>query len=91
MPFGVLAYREPRFGGVFFFLEPLFVWDRIRAGTSCPGHRQVFPRTHFLRIVWGIILRDADPIMTLPDIWPLLVFFAVMITLATVRFRKRLD
>jgi len=29
--------------------------------------------------------------MTLPDIWPLLVFFAVMITLATVRFRKRLD
>jgi ABC-2 type transport system permease protein len=52
---------------------------------------EVFPLTHFLRIVRGIILRDADLRLMWPDIWPLLVFFAVMMTLATMRFRKRLD
>jgi ABC-2 type transport system permease protein len=52
---------------------------------------EIFPLTHFLRIVRGIILRDADLMMMWPDIWPLLVFFVVMMTLATVRFRKSLD
>jgi ABC-2 type transport system permease protein len=52
---------------------------------------EIFPLTHFLRIVRGIILRGADLSLMWPEIWPLLVFFAVMMTLATVRFRKRLD
>jgi ABC-2 type transport system permease protein len=52
---------------------------------------EVFPLTHFLRIVRGIILRDADLMLMWGDIWPLLVFFAVVMTMATLRFRKRLD
>jgi len=52
---------------------------------------EIFPLTHFLRIVRGIILRDADLGLLWPEIWPLLVFFVVVITLATARFRKRLD
>jgi ABC-2 type transport system permease protein len=52
---------------------------------------EIFPLTHFLRIVRGIILRDANLTLMWPDIWPLLVFFVVMMTLATVRFRKSLD
>lgn len=52
---------------------------------------EIFPLTHFLRIVRGIILRDADLGLMWPEIWPLLVFFVVVMTLATVRFRKRLD
>ncbi len=52
---------------------------------------ELFPLTHFLRVVRGIILRGA----TLPDLrgelWPLALFFALTLTLAVLRFRKRLD
>ncbi len=48
---------------------------------------ELFPLTHFIRVVRGILLRGAD----LRDVWPLAVFFVVMMSLAVVRFRKRLD
>jgi len=52
---------------------------------------EIFPLTHFLRIVRGILLRAAD----LPDmsfqIWPLAVFFLIAMSLAVLRFQKRLD
>ena len=52
---------------------------------------ELFPLTHFIRIIRGILLRGA----TLPEVWPdlrpLIIFFLVMITLAVARFRKRLD
>jgi ABC-2 type transport system permease protein len=52
---------------------------------------EVFPLTHFLRIVRGVVLRDADLVMLTADIWPLMAFFVVVMGLATMRFRKRLD
>jgi ABC-2 type transport system permease protein len=52
---------------------------------------EVFPLTHFLRIVRGIVLRDATLSMLTNEIWPLVLFFVVVMALATVRFRKRLD
>tara|TARA_B100000315_G_C14559971_1_gene580018 strand:- start:640 stop:1752 length:1113 start_codon:yes stop_codon:yes gene_type:complete len=52
---------------------------------------EVFPLTHFLRIVRGIVLRDAELSMLTPDIWPLAAFFIVGMTVATFRFRKRLE
>jgi ABC-2 type transport system permease protein len=52
---------------------------------------QFMPVTHFLRILRGIVLRDATASEVWPDIWPLLVIFLVLITLAVLRFRKRLD
>jgi ABC-2 type transport system permease protein len=52
---------------------------------------EFFPLTHFLRIVRGIILKDASLSMLTADLWPLAVFFLVMMTLATMRFRKTLD
>ena len=52
---------------------------------------ELFPLTHFLRIVRGILLRGAGVQEQWPQIWPLLVFFLVMMTLAVLRFRKRLD
>jgi ABC-2 type transport system permease protein len=51
----------------------------------------VLPLTHFLRIVRGIILRGATLGDVWPDIWPLLLFFSVAISLSILRFRKRLD
>jgi len=52
---------------------------------------EVLPLTHFLRIVRGIILRGATLQDVLPDVVPLLVFFAVALALAIARFSKRLD
>jgi ABC-2 type transport system permease protein len=52
---------------------------------------ELFPLTHFLRIIRGIVLRGADLGQVVPDIWPLLLFFAATMSLATLRFRKRLD
>ncbi|MCB1694050.1 MAG: ABC transporter permease [Pseudomonadales bacterium] len=52
---------------------------------------EVFPLTHFLRIVRGIILRGAELGEMWHHMWPLAVFFAVMMSLAVLRFRKRLD
>lgn len=52
---------------------------------------ELFPLTHFLRIVRGIVLRDGDLPMLWQDVWPLGLFFLVFMFLATLRFRKRLD
>ena len=52
---------------------------------------EVFPLTHFLRIVRGIILRDASLASLSAELWPLALFFVVVMLLATSRFRKRLD
>ncbi len=52
---------------------------------------ELFPLTHFLRIVRGIVLRDATLSMLTMELWPLAVFFVVVILLASKRFQKRLD
>ncbi|MEJ2088359.1 MAG: ABC transporter permease [Gammaproteobacteria bacterium] len=52
---------------------------------------ELFPLTHFLRIVRGVMLRQADLELMWQDVWPLLAFFLVFLMLATLRFRKRLD
>jgi len=52
---------------------------------------QVLPLTHFNVIIRGIVLRGAD----LPEVWlqllKLAAFLAVMLVVAAVRFKKRLD
>lgn len=52
---------------------------------------EVFPLTHFVRIIRGIMLRGASLPEVSPDLWPLGAFFAITMALATLRFRKRLD
>ena len=52
---------------------------------------ELFPLTHFLRIVRGVVLRGADVALLWEDVWPLIAFFVVFLMLATLRFRKRLD
>lgn len=51
---------------------------------------QIFPLTHMLRLVRGILLRGAGIGELLPSLWPLGLFFLVTATLAITRFRKRL-
>ena len=52
---------------------------------------QVFPLTHFLRIVRGVMLKGADFHALWPSIWPLLVFIAVAMSVAMLRYRSTLD
>jgi ABC-2 type transport system permease protein len=52
---------------------------------------EIFPLTHFLRLIRGLMLREA----TLAEMWPSLValgvFVVVVMGIAAMRFRKRLD
>ena len=51
----------------------------------------LLPITYFLRIVRGIVLKGIGLAELWPDIWPLVVFGAVIFTLSVLRFRKSLD
>ncbi|WP_449467223.1 ABC transporter permease [Stenotrophomonas humi] len=52
---------------------------------------EVLPLTHFLRLIRGVMLRGASLWELWPDALALVVFSAVMMTGAILRFRKRLD
>jgi ABC-2 type transport system permease protein len=52
---------------------------------------EVLPLTHFVRLIRGIVLRGAELGELMPEIRALIVFFVVSLTLAILRFRKRLD
>ncbi len=52
---------------------------------------QIFPLTHFLRIVRSVMLKGSDFHAMWPNIWPLLVFIVVAMTVAMMRYRSTLD
>lgn len=52
---------------------------------------ELLPLTHFIRLVRGVMLRGAALDGMWPDVWPLLLFFAVTMSLAVLKFHKRLD
>jgi ABC-2 type transport system permease protein len=52
---------------------------------------EVLPLTHFLRLIRGIMLRGAPLGELWPDVGALAAFTTVMMTVAILRFRKRLD
>jgi len=52
---------------------------------------ELFPLTHFLRIVRGVVLREADLVLLWQDVWPLVAAFILFLVIATLRFEKRLD
>ncbi len=52
---------------------------------------EFFPLTHFIRMIRAIILRAADIGDLLPDLFALLAFMIITMSLAVLRFSKRLD
>jgi len=80
---------------VFFFLPSMLLSGFMFPFDGMPRPAQllaeVLPLTHFLRIVRGILLRGASLGELRGEVAPLLAFFAVTMTLAILRFRKRLD
>ncbi len=67
----------------------MFPFDGMPRGAQLLA--ETFPLTHMLRIVRAIILRGADLEAVRPEIVPLLLFFAILMALSILRFRKRLD
>lgn len=55
------------------------------------GIAEILPLTHFVRLVRGIVLRGAGLFDLVAQIYALVAFFVVTMTLSVIRFRKRLD
>lgn len=49
------------------------------------------PLTHFLRIVRGILLKGNGLLEIGPELWPLLLFLAIAMTIGVKRYRQTLD
>ena len=52
---------------------------------------QIFPLTHFLRIVRGVMLKDTSLAQLQPPLLALCIFTAAAVTVALLRYRRTLD
>ena len=52
---------------------------------------EMFPATHFMRMIRGLVLRDASLLDLHRDVLWMLGFFIVGLFVAALRFKKRLD
>ncbi|EGF89216.1 ABC-2 type transporter family protein [Asticcacaulis biprosthecium C19] len=79
----------------FFFLPSLLLSGFMFPFRGMPEWAQaigqIFPLTHFLRIVRSVMLKGSDFAAMWPNIWPLLVFIAVATAVAMKRYRSTLD
>ena len=67
----------------------MFPFDGMPVAAQWIG--EVLPTTHFIRLTRGIMLRDASLPELGPDLIYLVGFTAVTLTIAALRFTKRLD
>ena len=79
----------------FFFLPSLLLSGYMFPFRGMPGWAQdigeCLPLTHFLRIVRGILLKGNGLAEVAPEIWPILLFVVVMLTIGIKRYRQTLD
>jgi ABC-2 type transport system permease protein len=79
----------------FFFLPSLLLSGYMFPFRGMPGWAQdigeCLPLTHFLRVVRGILLKGNGLAETAPDLWPIALFFAVMLVVGIKRYRQTLD
>jgi ABC-2 type transport system permease protein len=79
----------------FFFLPSLLLSGFMFPYRGMPEWAQVlgeiFPLTHFLRIVRGILLKGNGWLEIYPEVWPLGVFLLVAASIALMRYRETLD
>jgi ABC-2 type transport system permease protein len=79
----------------FFFLPSLLLSGFMFPFRGMPAWAQalgeVFPLTHFLRIVRGVLLKGNGVSETLPHVVPIAAFLVVVATIALFRYRRTLD
>jgi len=80
---------------MFFFLPSILLSGFMFPFRGMPVWAQYIgsclPNTHFLRIVRGILLKGNGLAEIAPEIWPLLLFVAVAMTIGVKRYRQTLD
>jgi len=80
---------------MFFFLPSLLLSGYMFPFRGMPGWAQAIgeclPLTHFLRIVRGILLKGNGIAEVAPDLWPIALFFVVMVAIGIKRYRQTLD
>lgn len=67
----------------------MFPFDGMPAVAQWIG--LALPLTHFIELVRGIMLRGAALVELMTEVYALLVFFLLMMTIAVLRLKKRLD
>ena len=79
----------------FFFLPSILLSGFMFPFRGMPGWAQaigeIFPLTHFLRIVRGVMLKGSTWAEVQPEVWPLLAFMGVAMMVAMARYRRTLD
>jgi ABC-2 type transport system permease protein len=79
----------------FFFLPNILLSGFMFPFRGMPVWAQwvgdVLPLTHFIRIVRGILLKGNGPGQIWPELWPIVLFMAVMLSLGIKRYRQTLD
>jgi ABC-2 type transport system permease protein len=79
----------------FFFLPSMLLSGFMFPFRGMPRWAQwvgeVFPLTHFLRVVRGVLLKGAGLADTWPHLWPIAIFLFAAATLALLRYRETLD
>ena len=79
----------------FFFLPALLLSGFMFPFRGMPGWAQaigeIFPITHFLRIVRGVLLKGNGTLETLPHLWPMALFMLAAGAIALLRYRRTLD
>ena len=79
----------------FFFLPSLLLSGFMFPYRGMPRWAQqlgeIFPLTHFLRIVRGILLKGSGPADVLPHLAPIAAFLIVMAVITLLRYRRTLD
>lgn len=79
----------------FFFLPSILLSGFMFPFDGMPRVAQLIaetlPLTHFIRVIRGLMLRGAELGQLWPDVLVLLGMFLLTMTLAVLRFRKRLD
>ncbi|MDJ0760109.1 MAG: ABC transporter permease [Woeseiaceae bacterium] len=67
----------------------MFPFDGMPALAQYIG--EILPTTHFIRLTRGIMLREASIIELIGEVYALAIFAVAAMTLAALRFSKRLD
>jgi len=79
----------------FFFLPSILLSGFMFPFRGMPEWAQwigtCLPLTHFLRIVRGILLKGNGPLEIMPEIWPLLAFLVIAMSIGLKRYRQTLD
>ena len=79
----------------FFFLPSMLLSGFMFPFRGMPEWAQwigeMLPLTHFLRMARGILLKGNGIGEILPEVWPLLLFMAVVLAIGLKRFRRTLD